>query len=210
MESENQHYYSSDPKSKVRIYTISESMRRHLFIFKTLPGVFSFKKMDLGTKVFINYMMIPKNPSVLLDLGCGYGPIGIVLGFQSPQSTIYFIDINKRAIWCVKENIKLNLPYNRKQYIPLLGNYLDPVKTKGLKFDGIYMNPPLRQGRKEFLNIIGELPHHLKPDGFFQFVIKKKMGAEYIFKYLEDNYSESNIEILCKRSGYWVFNMDFN
>jgi 16S rRNA (guanine1207-N2)-methyltransferase len=154
-------------------------------------------------------MIIPKNPSVLLDLGCGYGPVGIVLGFESPQSIIYFIDINKRAIWCVKENIKLNLPYNRKQYISFLGNYFDPIKTKNLKFDGIYMNPPLRQGRKEFLNIFGQLPHHLKREGFFQFVIKKKMGAEYIFKYLEDNYSESNIEILCKRSGYWVFNMDF-
>lgn len=210
MERENQHYYSSDPKSKVKIYTVSESMRRHLYIFKTLPGVFSFKKIDLGTKVFINHMIIPKNPSVLIDLGCGYGPIGIVLGFESPQSIIYFIDVNKRAIWCVKENIILNLPYNRKQHIPLLGNYLNPIKTKGLKVDGVYMNPPLRQGRKEFLNIFDELPHCLKPDGFLQFVIKKKMGAEYIFKYLEDNFSESNIEILCKRSGYWVFNMVFN
>lgn len=210
MERENQHYYSSDPKSKIKIYTVSESMRRHLYIFKTLPGVFSFKKIDLGTKVFINHMIIPKNPSVLIDLGCGYGPIGMVLGFESPLSIIYFIDINKRAIWCVKENIKLNLPYNRKQHIPLWGNYLNPIKTKSLKFDGIYMNPPLRQGRKEFLNLFGELSHRLKPNGFFQFVIKKKMGAEYVFKYLEDNFSESNIEILCKRSGYWVFNMIFN
>lgn len=209
MERKNQHYYSKHPNAKVKIYTISESLRRHLYIFKTLPGVFSFKKIDLGTKVFIDHMIIPEHQSTLLDLGCGYGPIGIVLGYKSPQSIIYFIDINKRAIWCVKENIKINLPSHIKQYISFSGNYLDPIKNKNLKLDGIYMNPPLRQGRIEFLELINKIPNYLKPKGFFQFVIKKKMGAQYVLKYLEDTFPDKTIEILCKRSGYWVFYLVF-
>ncbi|MFX0038293.1 MAG: class I SAM-dependent methyltransferase [Promethearchaeota archaeon] len=205
MEDKKNHYYSRFPDVNVKIHTISESLRRHLYIFKTISGVFSFNKIDLGTKVLINHMYIPKESSYLLDLGCGYGAIGIVLGYESPQSSIYLIDINKRAIWCSKENIKLNLPDQTKNVIALCGNYFEPIKNKNIKFDGIYMNPPLRQGRKDFLNLLHDIHNYLKKDGSFQFVVRKKMGAQYILNYFEETYLDKKIEILCKRSGYWVF-----
>ncbi len=198
------HYYSRFPDVNVKIYTISESLRRHLYIFKTITGVFSFKKLDLGTKVFIEHMFIPKEPSILLDLGCGYGPIGIVLAYKSPQSTIFLIEINKRAIWCAKENIKINLPNGKNKIRVLSGNYFEPIENKDLKFDGIYINPPLRQGRKSFLELVHNIPKYLKPNGSFQFVIKKKMGASFVLNYLKDIFPEK-IDIICKRSGYWVF-----
>jgi 16S rRNA (guanine1207-N2)-methyltransferase len=205
MDDKKSYYYSKFPDVDVKIHTISESLRRHLFIFKTIPGVFSFSKIDLGTKVLINNMIIPEEPSYLLDLGCGYGVIGIVLGYESDQSSIYLIDINKRAIWCSKENIKLNLPNQTKNVIALYGNYFEPIKNKNIKFDGIYMNPPLRQGRKDFLDLLSDIQDYLKKKGSFQFVIRKKMGAPYILKYIEDTYPDKKVEILCKRSGYWVF-----
>lgn len=200
------HYYSQFPTGNLKVYTISESLRRHLYIFKTLTGVFSFKKIDLGTKVLIEHMTIPKEkPSVLLDLGCGYGPIGIVLGYESPKSKIYLIDLNKRAVWCAKENIKINLPDNRKQMKVLAGNYFEPIIKKEVKFDAIYINPPLRQGKKHFINLCEKIPHFLKSKGIFQFVIKKKMGASSILERLRSLFPDKPIEILCKRSGYWVF-----
>ena len=205
MENNKNHYYSQFPDVNVKIHTISESLRKHLFIFKTITGVFSFKKLDLGTKVFIEHMYIPKGPSVLLDLGCGYGVIGIVLGYESPQSSVYLIDINKRAIWCAKENIKLNLISQDKNIIAISGNYFEPIINRNIKLDGIYMNPPLRQGRKDFLKLLYDLPKYLKPNGSFQFVIKKKMGAPYILKYIQDSFPDSKVDIVCKRSGYWVF-----
>ena len=67
------------------------------------------------------------------------------------------------------------------------------------------MNPPLRKGRKEFLNLFDEIPLYLKPNGLFQFVIKRKMGAEFISNYLKNKFSEENVEIICKKSGYWIF-----
>jgi len=206
MDNNKTYYYSKVPEVNVKIHTISESLRKHLYIFKTITGVFSFKKLDLGTKVLIEHMSIPKESSILLDLGCGYGPIGIVLAYESPQSSVYLLDINKRAIWCARENIKLNLPRERKNIIALSGNYFNPIKTKNLRFDGIYMNPPLRRGRREFLVLLSKIRNNLKPNGYFQFVIKKKMGAAYILKYFTDTFPNENIEILCKRSGYWVFN----
>ncbi len=205
MENNNQHYYSEFPDVEVKIHTISESLRRHLYIFKTITGVFSFRKIDLGTKVFIEHMVIPKDASVLLDLGCGYGPIGIVLGYESPDSLVYLIDINKRAIWCAKENIKINLNRDKKSVLTLSGNYFEPIKNKNLLFDGIFMNPPMRQGRKDFLKLIEFISSYLNSKGSFQFVIKKKMGAPHILNYIRKNYPNNDIEIICKRSGYWVF-----
>jgi 16S rRNA (guanine1207-N2)-methyltransferase len=205
MEDKKSHYYSKFPDVDVKIYTISESLRRHLYIFKTITGVFSFNKIDLGTKVLIEHMYIPKEKSRFLDLGCGYGPIGIVLGYESPESSVYLIDINKRAVWCAKENIKLNLPDQTKSVIALSGDLFEPFKNKVLKFNGIYMNPPLRQGRKIFLRLLDDVQFYLEQNGSFQFVIRKKMGAPFILKYLEDSFPDKNVEILCKRSGYWVF-----
>ncbi len=205
MERKRNHYYSKFPEANVKIYTISESLRRHLYIFKTIPGVFSYNKIDLGTKVFIENMDIPTESKVLLDLGCGYGSIGIVLGYESPQSSIYLIDINMRAIWCTRENVKLNLKNAKNHIFILSGNYFEPLENKNLKFDGIYMNPPLRQGRKEFLKILDIIPEYLNRNGSFQFVIKKKMGALFTKKFFKDTFPDENIEILCKRSGYWVF-----
>lgn len=206
MNQKNQHYSTEYPDVKLKVYMISESLRRHLYIFKTATGIFSFKKIDLGTQILIEHMTIPKESSVLLDLGCGYGPIGMVLGYESPQSQIFFIDVNKRAIWCSKQNIKINFPDNRNRFTVLTGNYLEPIKKKNIQLDGIFMNPPMRKGRGEFLKLIDEIPSVLKPNGFFQFVIKKKMGASYISKYIINNFQgdKYSFNILCKRSGYWV------
>ncbi|MHA2180725.1 MAG: class I SAM-dependent methyltransferase [Promethearchaeota archaeon] len=204
MNNKTEHYSSEFPNVKVKIHTISESLRKHLYIFKTVTGVFSFRKIDLGTKILVEHMIIPKNPSVLLDLGCGYGPIGIVLGHESPESSVYLIDINKHAIWCTKENIKINST-NTKNIRVFSGRYFEPIESKNLKFDGIFMNPPLRQGRKEFLNLIHITPNYLTSKGSFQFVIKKKMGAPFILNYLRSEFPNKKVDILCKRSGYWIF-----
>ncbi|MFX0069935.1 MAG: class I SAM-dependent methyltransferase [Candidatus Hermodarchaeota archaeon] len=211
MTNRNQHYSSENPETDLKVFTLSDSLRKHLYIFKTTTGVFSFKKLDLGTKIFIEQMKIPKEQSTLLDLGCGYGPIGIVLGYESSQSNVYFVDVNRRAIWCTKENIKINLPLDRDRMNVLIGNYLEPIKSKGVVMDAIYMNPPLRQGREDFLNLCKDIPSVLKSGGTFQFVIRKKMGASFILNHLEKTFHRNtlDINILCKRSGYWVFELRF-
>jgi 16S rRNA (guanine1207-N2)-methyltransferase len=205
MSDDHQDYSTAFPDVSLKIHTVSVSLRRHLYLFKTLTGVFSFKKLDLGTKVLVDHMIIPDKPSILLDLGCGYGVIGIVLAYESPLSSVYFIDINKRATWCTRENLRLNLSNSNGKYRIYTGNYFNPIENAKIMFDAIYMNPPLRKGRKEFLDLFKNLTDYLSPNGSFQFVIKKKMGAEYIYKYLFDRFSGDNLKILCKRSGYWVF-----
>ncbi len=204
MKENNDHYYSEFPDIKLKIYSISESLRRHLYTFKTTSGVFSSEKIDLGTKTFIENMLIPETESLLLDLGCGYGPIGIVLARESPKSTVYLVDINKLAIWAAKENIKVNIVDYKKRVFAEAGDYFEPFKKKNLKFDGIYTNPPVRLGRKEFLDLCVKVRSHLKPNRYFQFVIRKKMGAEVVLEHLKTIFLEKNVTVICKKSGYWV------
>ncbi len=209
MEKKTQHYSSQFPDVRVKVFTIPVSLRRHLYLFKTITGIFSYKKLDLGTQVFIEHMTIPKKGDNLLDLGCGFGAIGIVLAYLSPQSSVYLIDTNKRALWCTRENIKYNLSERSGKIIVLNGSYLEPVQNKNIKFDAIYMNPPIRNGRKEFLALCKEIPSYLKREGQFQFVMRKKMGANYIYNYLIQNLSDlyEKINVTFKRSGYWIFSL---
>jgi len=205
MEEEHQDYSTELPEVPIKVFTIPVSLKKHLYLFKTISGVFSYKKLDLGTKVLIENMVISKKASTLLDLGCGYGVIGIVLAHESPDSSVNFIDINKRAIWCTKENIKLNLPQMQSNLHVYVGNYFSPLEGKDIKFDSIYMNPPIRKGRNDFLSLFNEIQYYLKKGGSFQFVIRKKLGAEFIYRYLMDLYSDKQVRILCKLSCYRVF-----
>lgn len=207
MDKKNQHYSTQLPDVRLKIYSVPESLKHHLYLFKTVTGIFSFKQLDLGTKVFIEHMIIPENQCVLLDLGCGYGSIGIVLAQVTPKSTVYLTDVNKRALWCARENIKYNLSESSGKAIVLEGSYFKPFENKNIKFDGIYINPPLRNGRREFLTLCENIPKYLKPKGLFQFVIRKKMGAEYVYNYLNNNLSDKFeiIKVTFRRSGYWIF-----
>lgn len=205
MEEKDKHYFSKYPDSKLEVHTVSESLRRHLFIFKTLTGVFSYSKLDLGTHVLIQYMTIPRSPGIFLDLGCGYGPIGIVAAYESPQSEVYMVDVNTRAVWCSKENVKLNLHDDLKRIHVLNGNFFDAIKDPNLNFDAVYMNPPVRQGRQVFLDLIDQIFTRLTPDGFFEFVLRKKMGARFMYDHLIESYPQHEIGIITKKSGYWVF-----
>ena len=114
-------------------------------------------------------------------------------------------DINKRAIWCAKENVKLNFPTKETEVNIIRGSYFEPFKENEIKFDAIYMNPPLRRGKQEFLQVCKNIPTFLTNKGIFQFVIRRKMGAQSFLDTLTKLFSEGNIEILCKKSGYWVF-----
>ena len=202
---DHQHYSSKYPDVALEKHSISESLRKHLFMFKTLTGVFSYQKLDLGTQILIRHLIIPKEPKFLLDLGCGYGPIGIVLGWETLKAKVYMVDINRRAVWCAKENIKINLPQDRGRVKAIAGNYFEPFERKNINFDAIYMNPPIREGRDEFFELIKKIVEYLESDGFFQFVIRKKLGASYVYKYLTQNYPSYTTDVIAKRSGYWVF-----
>lgn len=190
------HYY----RERVRrgLYQlISDYIRGVSVEFEVVSGLFSFRKIDEGTKLLLEYAKIPEE-GIILDLGCGYGVIGIVLAKLNPKLEVYMVDINKDAIELTKRNIVRNkLDPNKVRAI--YGNLYDPVKD--IAFDAIYSNPPFAAGMKIIEKIIIEAPSHLKPKGILQIVVRK--GAEKVYKIIEQVFGTA--EKLTSKKGYKIY-----
>jgi 16S rRNA (guanine1207-N2)-methyltransferase len=111
--------------------------------FVTDSGVFSHRRIDVGTRLLIDSMILPTE-GAFLDLGCGYGPIGIVASRLRPGLRVWMTDINARAVALTEENAARNRAGIVKA---LQGSLYEPVKE--LEFDVIVSNPPISAGMRK-------------------------------------------------------------
>ena len=183
------HYYSEDVTAPLKIARISEMILGKMYQFDIAPGVFSSKRVDKGTMALCELMDLDKSHKVL-DMGCGYGVIGIVA--SSYVSEVHMRDINKRAVYLTKRNIKLN---NIKNASASQGNLYEDLD----KFNVILTNPPVSSGMDLVGLMIDEAPKHLYEGGNLQLVIRK--GVNIIKERLEKSFEKVNIK---KKYGYYV------
>ena len=188
------HYYSGRRRGLYQL--ISDFIRGVTVEFEVAPGVFSYEEVDFGTKLLIEYAEIPAE-GVVLDMGCGYGAIGITLAKLNPKLKVYMVDINREAVKLAKRNAKRNRVEDR--VVILHGDLYEPVRN--LKFDAIFSNPPLAAGMDTVLRIVEEAPEHLKKGGTLQVVVRK--GAETVRKAMERTFG--NVKKLVAKRGYRVF-----
>lgn len=194
--SEDEHYYTKQPKSKPHLGLIRTYLRGRFFEFLTSSSVFSKKRVDLGTRLLIESMILPKKGYVL-DLGCGYGSVGIVAAVFNPDLHVVMVDVNERAVWLAKENVKRNKVDN----VEVRRGFLyQPVVN--MKFDAVLCNPPVSAGIQIVLLMITNASEHLKEEGLFQLVIRSKIGGKRLLNELEKNLG--NVEVLARKSGYRV------
>jgi len=189
------HYYSREPNTPLKTKIIEVVIRGERFRFITSSGVFSFGKLDRGTNLLIENMVLEKNWQVL-DLGCGYGAIGIVA--SRFVNYVVMTDINKRAVSIAKKNLKIN---NVKNAEVRWGHLYEPVK--GERFHSIITNPPVHAGKDVLREIVINAPLHLYDGGLLQIVIRTNQGAKYIKSLMERNFKEV-IEV-SKGSGFRVY-----
>ncbi len=190
-----EHYYIEKPKAEFRKYLIKDTLRGFELTFNSASGVFSATQIDNGTRVLIENMQIKGN---VLDLGCGYGAVGIVAAKLCPKCQVILTDINRRAVMLAKQNLKLNKIKNAEVR---KGNLYTPVKDE--KFDVILLNPPMSAGRKLCLEMIHKAPKYLKSKGSLQIVAKKNKGGEFLFKEMDKIFKRT--EVLAKKTGFWVY-----
>ena len=193
-----EHYFTNNANLKSEIRTLTYSYENTPFEFFSDNGVFAKNKIDYASKLLIetfieNHKEVEKE-STLLDVGCGYGFLGIVAG-KILNINIELVDINKRALHLSERNIKLNEVKGRAYE----SNAYECVKNK---YDYIITNPPIRAGKETVLNILKGAKNHLLDNGELWFVISKDQGAKSIKKKLEVLY---NIEIMEKNKGFYVF-----
>lgn len=174
------HYFK--PGFHGKKHLVSTCIRGVSLEFITYSSLFSGGEIDLGSKLLIEYITIP-NEGVVLDVGCGYGVIGIFVAKANPGLKVYMVDINPLAVKTAKHNAKLNGVDNR--VVVLKGDSYEPVKN--MFFDAIYSNPPLSAGKSVVERIVLDAKKHLKPNGFAQFVLAK--GGEQILDKMRENYS---------------------
>jgi len=192
-----EHYFTAKPESKPRLRVLCVHLCGRYFEFLTASGVFSRTRIDLGTRLLVESMILPEKGTVL-DLGCGYGVIGIVAAALNPQLEVYMVDVNERAVWLAKQNAKRNHVKNVKVK---QGHLYAPVQT--MKFHAILTNPPVSAGLKTVSRIIKEAPIHLSTGGTFQIVVRSKIAGKRFIGMLEEAFS--HVQILKRKSGYRVF-----
>lgn len=191
------HYFVANPKSKMKLGTIRTVLRGRTFEFLTSSGLFSKKRVDLGTRLLIESMILPED-GLILDVGCGYGAIGIAAATFNPNLSVVMVDVNKRAIWLTKQNIKRN---NLSNIEVRRGHLYEPAKD--LNFNCILSNPPISVGMKAVTAMIVGAPKHMANKACFQMVVRSKIGKKRLRTLLEKVFG--NTEILAKKSGYRVF-----
>ncbi|MFC1800621.1 methyltransferase, partial [Nanoarchaeota archaeon] len=124
------HYYSENQTSILKLSKIEAELRSKQFEFYTGSGVFSIGRVDRGTEILINNAIVEDGWRVL-DMGCGYGVVGIVVGKCCPKCEVVMTDLNKRAVKLSRMNVKLN----KVTVLIKQGNLYDSVK--GQKFNTI-------------------------------------------------------------------------
>ncbi|MCQ6254622.1 class I SAM-dependent methyltransferase [Methanocaldococcus sp.] len=190
------HYFSERPTTKSDIKIIEDILRGKKLKFKTDSGVFSHGKVDKGTKILIENVEVNKDDDIL-DLGCGYGVIGISLADEVKSVTM--VDINRRSLKLAKENIKLNNLENQNIKV-IYSDLYENIKNR--KFDKIITNPPIRAGKEVLHRIIKEGKEMLKDRGEIWVVIQTKQGAKSLAKFMKEVFG--NVETVTIKGGYRV------
>ena len=192
------HYYDLDPslESKERLIEFVISGRKVSLYSDN--GVFSKNKLDEGSRILIETLLPLNLTGKILDLGCGYGPIGLSIGLCSPSASITLADVNPRAVALCKKNAEL---LNLSDRVTCLQS--DIYSNVEGKFNAIISNPPIRAGKRVTYTMYKEAKEHLVSGGQFYFVIRKAQGASSASQYVKEVFG--NITLLARSKGYHIY-----
>ena len=190
-----EHYFTNNQHLKSEIRVIDFSYGENNFKFKSDNGVFSKNKIDYASLFLVKTFFDNKNRDYenILDIGCGYGFIGITIS-KLLDKHVDMADINKRAVHLCKMNIE----DNKVDAKVIESNIYENITNK---YDLIITNPPIRAGKEVLYEFIKGGLVRLNKDGELWFVISKDQGAKILNKELEKTYNCTLIE---KSKGFWV------
>ena len=169
-------------------------IRGKKFTFNSDNGVFSKSGVDFGSRLLLDFIPLEEVGGKILDLGCGYGVIGIALN-KLTGANVDMVDVNLRALHLTEMNVSANKCQNINVFE---SNVYENVNTK---YTSIVTNPPIRAGKKVIYDMLFNAKEYLTDDGNLYFVIRKQQGAKSMMSDLEKEY---NLEIIEKKKGYYI------
>ena len=186
-------YYAENPDAAHDIHELRVELLGEKMTFLTDAGVFSKKMVDFGSQLLLKCLEVNQGETVL-DVGCGYGPLGLSLAkAYGVQATM--VDINNRALDLARQNAERN----KVEATIFQSNIYEQVEGT---FDHVISNPPIRAGKQVVHEIIEKSKDFLVTDGDLTIVIQKKQGAPSAKSKMEDVFG--NCEIVKKDKGYYI------
>ena len=186
-------YYAENPDAAHDIHELRVDLLGEKMTFLTDAGVFSKKMIDFGSQLLLKCLEVNQGETVL-DVGCGYGPLGLSLAkAYGVQATM--VDINNRALDLARKNAERN----KVEATIFQSNIYEQVKGK---FDHVISNPPIRAGKQVVHEIIEKSKDFLGIGGDLTIVIQKKQGAPSAKSKMEDVFG--NCEVVKKDKGYYI------
>lgn len=193
----SEHYFSKKPQSKSSPKTWSYRLKERQYTFTSDVGVFSKNEVDFGSKLLIEQFRPPEIQGDILDLGCGYGPIGIAISDSYPDRHVVMTDVNERAVLLAEKNAAKNQINNAEFIQSDQFSQLD-----GRMFAAILTNPPIRAGKQTVHQMFEKSKKALMKMGEIWVVIQKKQGAPSAKDKLEELFG--NVEVVTKDKGYFI------
>ena len=190
-------YFDNDKNIKSERKLINFSFNDKNFSLYTDNGVFSKDKLDYGTRILLENIDINNLKGRVLDLGCGIGVVGIILGTLNKNISIDMVDINERAIILTKDNVKFNNINNNV----FVSNVYSNINGK---YNYIITNPPIRAGKEVVRKFLLGGYDYLTDDGVLYFVMRKDHGVKSMIKELVNIYE---VDIVNKEKGFYIVSL---
>ncbi len=190
----NDQYYTADPTSESNPVPCAFPYRGYGLTFTTDAGVFSKGELDAGSRLLLD--ALPALKGDVLDIGCGWGAIGVAIAKANKAAKVTMVDVNHRALDLCRDNCARN------------GVSAEVLESDGMtavmgtKFDAIVTNPPIRAGKQIIYRMFADAAVSLNEGGALYLVIRKQQGAESCVKYLKTLFE--TVEKINKSAGFWV------
>jgi 16S rRNA (guanine1207-N2)-methyltransferase len=192
-----QHYFSARPRVASRPEEHRFLYRGEMLTIETDRGLFASHGLDPGTALLIETLE-GISADRILDLGCGWGAIGLAAAKTLPSAHVVLTDVNQRAVRLARKNLDRNGVRNSEVK---LGSLFDPLPNES--FDLILSHPPFHAGRETVLELLGKAPEHLTPEGHLRIVGKGSQGIRFYQTWLAEHWG-SGVDVLARGGGYRV------
>ncbi len=192
------HYFDVNPEAEHQVKYLQVRLGGQDFKFKTDHAVFSRDRLDYGSELLLETVWDEKpcRTGRMLDLGCGYGAVGIIMKRLFPALDVVMCDINERAVGLARDNAAMN----QTKYLEII--HSDALTAVEGYFDLILTNPPIRAGKTVVYRFFEESARRLKPAGRLYVVIRKQQGAPSAIEKLKAIFPQ--VSVVARSAGYWV------
>jgi len=179
----NEHYFSAEPGSELKLRTIQATIAGRAVELQTANGVFSPERVDAGTRVLLSSVPAPPPGGNLLDLGCGWGPIALTLAAESPHATVWAVDVNERSLDLTRRNASVMGLTNVNAVLPA-------DVPSSISFMTMWSNPPIRVGKDSLHSMLSFWLPRLESGADAWMVVQKNLGSDSLQRWLELEFPE--------------------